>query len=149
MREKPLIKVGPKTKYVARCAPFTRQATLKQLLYQTRRLVINDMSAFAPIMAAESRLMISSLSGQENRCDTELREGPSAGELTQSGPNMLVSALVSLRGAATCIGAGAASSSVCRTCQQAPVYNRSPLLIGQAVCRWTSEGCETRCLARL
>lgn len=63
----------------------------------------------------------------------ELTQGPSAGELTQSRSNMLVSALVSSWLPAACIGSGIASNTVSLICQQAAIYNRWPLLIGQAV----------------
>lgn len=101
--------------------------------------LINDMSPSAPIMAAGSSLIISIQTGQVNRSAIEPTQGPTAGELTRSRPNMLVSALVSLWLTVACIGSGTASNAVPLICQQAAIYNRWPLLIGQAVCQWTSK----------
>lgn len=95
------------------------------------------MSPSAPIMAAGSDLMISIQTGQVNHGSMEPTQGPNAGELTRSRSNMPVSALVSTWLTAACIGSGIAPSIVSLICQQVAIYNRWPLLIGQAVCQWT------------
>lgn len=64
----------------------------------------------------------------------EPTQGPTAGELTQSRSNMLVSALLSEWLTVACIGSGIASNIVSLICQQVAIYNQWPLLIGQAVC---------------
>ena len=92
------------------------------------------MNLSALIMVVGSNLMISTLDRAGKARRSTATQGPTAGELTQSTSNMLVSALVS-----TWLYCGlywqwhSIHHRLSHIRQQAAIYNRWPLLIGQPV----------------